>query len=164
MTVQEALTKMHEVVDAARERLEGNGFTMTVTTVFMDSMFRILPDENKARYARVSLLINKEGGQEGEEYCLSIGAALLRNKANEARLMNDIELYQHLVDDTVETLAQYEDKNEGFAVLTKKAEEECEQYKEKILEQQKKARKSSMIFNVVLIGVFLIILFLMTRN
>ena len=164
MTVNEALTKMYEVVDTAKARLEGNGFTMSVKTTFMDAMLRPLPDQNRARYASVALLVSKEGGKEGEEYCLSIGAALLRNNANEKRLTRDIEAYEKLVDDTVETLAQYEDKNEGFDFLTKKAEEEYEQLMVKVQEQQQKSRKASMIFNVALVVGLLIIFFLMSRK
>lgn len=151
MTVTEALTKMNEIVNAAKERLEGNGFAMRIETTFFDSMVRPLPDANRARFATVSLLINKPDGKEGEEYCLSLGVAIFKTSANEKRLIGDIERYQKLVDDTVETLAGFEDKNEGFDFLTKKAAEEYEELMAKAREQQSKSRRISAIVNAVFI-------------
>ena len=164
MTVSEALAKMHEVVSSAKAMLEGNGFEMRIETNFFDVMVRPLPDEKGARYATVALLINKPGGNEGEEYCLSLGVAILRNRANEKRLIGDIERYGMLVKDTVETLAGYEDKNEGFDYLVKKAAEEYEEFMERSKEQQQKSRKVTMIANAVLIGIFIIFIILMARR
>ena len=86
MTVQEALTQMHEVVGAAKERLEGNGFVMSIQTFYYDAMLRVIPNEKRARFATVTLIVNKVDGKEGEEYCLSLGVAILGKKANAKRL------------------------------------------------------------------------------
>ena len=164
MTVNEALDKIYEIVNAAKERLEGNGFVMDVQTAYYSAMLQPLPDANKARYVNVSLVVSKVDGKEGEEYCLSLGAALLRNHANEKRLMRDIEMFQKFVDDTVDTLAQFEDKNAGLDHLTQKAQEEYDELVSKAMEQQAKNRKSSMIINVVFIAMLVLLFFLMTRK
>ena len=67
MTVTEAIGKMQEAVAAAKDRLEGNGFIMSVETDYMNAMLRSVPDVNKAKYVTVSLVVGKEGGKEGEE-------------------------------------------------------------------------------------------------
>lgn len=164
MTVQEALTKMNEIVGAAKDRLEGNGFVMSIQTFFYDAMYRSLPDEKKARYATVTLIVSKEDGKEGEEYCLSLGVAILRNNANVKRLEGDIEVFQRYVDDTVETLAGFEDKNEGLDHLTAKAEEEYEERLAKAKEQHAKNNKSTTVFNIIFVAVFILLVFLMTRK
>ena len=155
---------MNEIVGAAKERLDGNGFVMSIKTFFYDGMFRTLPDEKKARYATVTLIVSKEGGKEGEEYCLSLGVAIFRNTANGKRLQGDIEIFQRYVDDTVETLAGFEDKNEGLDHLTAKAEEEYEERLAKAKEQQTKNHKSTTIFNIIFVAVFILLVFLMTRK
>jgi hypothetical protein len=164
MTVQEALTKMNEIVGAAKDRLEGNGFVMSIQTFFYDAMYRSLPDEKKARYATVTLIVSKEDGKEGEEYCLSLGVAILRNNANGKRLQGDIEVFQRYVDDTVETLAEFEDKNAGFDHLTAKAEQEYEERLAQAKEQQVKNHKSTTIFNIIFVVVFILLVFFITRK
>ena len=164
MTVSDALEKMYEVVGAAKERLEGNGFEMNVQTTFYDATLATLPDENKARYATVSLIVNKVGGKEGEEYCLSLGLAILKGHANAKRLVGDIAVFERFVDETVETLAEYEDKNEGFDFLTKKAAEDYEEYMIKKQEIEAKNNKMSKIINTVFIVALILFLILTTRR
>lgn len=149
MTINEAFVKMQDAVNAAKDRLDGNGFVMSIQADYMDPKFRPLPDENKARYITASLIVSKEGGKEGEEYCISIGAIIAKNAVDEERLARDLESYEKMIDETVETLAGYEDKNEGLDFLTEKAAEEHEQLMAKVREQQLKVRKISMIMNAV---------------
>lgn len=164
MTVTEALTHMNEVVGAAKERLEGNGFVMTMQTFFYDAMLRSIPDEKRARFATVTLIVNKEGGKEGEEYCLSLGVAILGKKANAKRLARDTELFQRYIDEAVETLAGFEDKNAGLDHLTAKAEEEYTARMEQAKEQKSKNNWITTAFNIVFFAVFILIIFLLTRK
>ena len=164
MTVQEALTQMNEVVGAAKDRLEGNGFVMSIKTFFYDAMLRTIPDEKRARFATVTLIVNKVDGKEGEEYCLSLGVAILGKKANAKRLARDTELFHRYVDEAVETLANFEDKNEGFDQLINKAEEEYAERMEKAKEQQKKTNKSATLFNILFIVVFILIVYFLTHK
>ena len=161
MTVSEALSKMQAIVNDAREKLDGNGFIMSVETDFMDSMLRVLPNENKAKYVTVSLIIGKEGGKEGEEYCISLGAVILRNTVYEARLNSDIESYHKLVNDTIETLAGYDNKDEGLDYLTKKASDEYEKMMTERREYQEKNRKISRIINAVFFGGMILLFIVM---
>ena len=158
MTIIEATERMLSVANAAKERLEGNGFIMSVQTEYMNSMLRTVPDVNKAKYVTVTLVVGAEGCKEGEEYCMSLGAAIFRKSVNDERLAKDIESYEKMVDEAVETLAGYENKNEGLAVLTKKASEEYEKLLAKIDEQQKKSRRVSNIINAVFILGFVLLL------
>lgn len=164
MTVTEALTHMNEVVGAAKERLEGNGFVMTMQTFFYDAMLRNIPDEKRARFATVTLIVNKEGGKEGEEYCLSLGVAILGKKANAKRLARDTELFQRYIDEAVETLAGFEDKNAGLDHLTAKAEEEYTARMEQAKEQKSKNNWITTAFNIIFFAVFILIIFLLTRK
>ena len=164
MTVTEALTHMNEVVGAAKERLEGNGFVMSIQTFFYDAMLRPIPTEKKARYATVTLIVNKEGGKEGEEYCLSLGVAILGKKANAKRLARDTELFQRYIDEAVETLEGFEDKNAGLDHLTAKAEEEYAERMEKAQEQQKKNSRSATVYNIIFVVIFILIVYLITRK
>ena len=74
MTVSEAIAKMQATVDASREKLEGNGFVMSVETDYMNGMLRTVDTPERARYVTVSLVVSAEGVAEGEEYCMSLGA------------------------------------------------------------------------------------------
>ena len=78
-----------------------------------------------------------------------------------ARLDKDIENYGNMVNEALETLAEYEDKNEGLDSLTKKASEEYEKLLAKINEDQKKSRKVTMIINAVFISL-MVLLFILT--
>ena len=157
MTINEAISKMQATVAAAKDKLEGNGFIMSIETDFMNSMLRSVPDETKAKYVTVSLVVGKEGGEEGEEYCMSLGAAIERRSVNEVQLNNDIENYEKMVIEAVETLERYEDKNEGHDYLTKKASEEYEKLLAKIDTDQKKSRRVTMIINAVFIGLMFLL-------
>ena len=159
MTINEAVNKMQSIVADAKERLEGNGFVMSIETDYMNAMLRSVPNIDKARYVTVSLVVGKEGGKEGEEYCMSLGAAIARKSVDEEQLAKDIESYEKMVNEAVETLAGYEDKNEGLDYLTKKASEEYEKLLAKIREEQKKSRRVSMIINAVFI-VGMVLLFI----
>ena len=152
MTVNEAIEKMQATVEASKERLEGNGFTMSVETEYMNSMLGIVNDLKKAKYVTVSLIISSEDTAEGEEYCMSLGADIRSKNVNEEQLDRDIESYQKMVDEAAEVLAEYENKNEGLAYLTTKASEEYEKLLVKIEEEQKKSRRMSMIINIVFIA------------
>ncbi len=158
MTVNEAIEKMQATVEASKQKLLDNGFTMSVETDYMNGMLGSVNDLKKAKYVTVSLVISAEGTAEGEEYCMSLGADIRTKKVNEEQLNRDIESYQKMVDDAVEVLAGYENKNEGLLSLTAKASEEYEQLLAKIEEEQKKSRRVSMIINIVFIVGFALLL------
>ena len=151
MTVTEAIEKMQEAVAAAKDRLEGNGFIMSVETDYMNAMLRSVSDASKAKYVTVSLVVGKDGGKEGEEYCMSLGAEIVRKSVNDEQLSKDIEGYEKMVNEALEVLEGYEDKGEGLDVLTKRASEEYEKLMAKIKEDQKKTRRVTMIINIVFI-------------
>ena len=151
MTVSEAIAKMQSTVEAAKERLEGNGFVMSVETDYMNAMLKSVEDTKKAKYVTVSVVIGSDGGKEGDEYCMSLGAMLSRKGINEEQLDKDIASFGKMVDEAVDTLAKYEDKNEGLAYLTAKASAEYEQMVAKMEEDQKKSRRLSMISNIIFI-------------
>ena len=159
MTLTEAIKKMQDVVEAAKADLEGNGFTMSVETDFMDASLRTLPDSKRAKYVTVSLVIGAEGIEAGDEYCMSLGADISKKGMSEEQLDKDIENYKTMVAEAKKTLAGYDNKTEGLAYLTRKAGEEYEKLMKKIEEAQMKNRKMSMIINSVFI-VGLVILFL----
>lgn len=161
MTVNEAISKMQATVESAKAKLEGNGFLMSVETDYMNALLRTVPDHTKAKYVTVSLVVGKEGGKEGDEYCMSLGAEIVKKSVNEVQLEKDIESYCKMVNEAIETLDGYEDKNEGLDVLTKKASEEYEKLLAKINEDQKKSRRVTMIINAVFISLMLL-LFILT--
>ena len=157
MTVSEAIAKMQATVEGSKEKLEGNGFVMSVETDYMNGLFKSVEDKKKAKYVTVSLVISAEGVEEGEEYCMSLGADIRGKNVNEKQLGEDIEHYNKMVSDAAEVLSEYEDKVEGLGVLTKKAGEEYEKLMAKIEEEQKKSRKISMIGNIIfIIGIALL--------
>ena len=159
MTLNETICRMQEVVSAAKEKLEGNGFTMSVETDYMDKMLRTVSGTKGARYVTVSLVVGAEGLEEGDEYCMSLGADISRKGINAEQLEKDIENYERMVDEAAEVLKGYENKTEGLAFLTKKAGEEYEKLLKKIEEEQRKNQRMSMIINSVFI-VGIIILFM----
>ena len=82
---------------------------------------------------------------------MSLGADIRTKSVNEEQLGKDIESYNKMVDDAVEVLAGYENKQEGLAHLTAKASEEYEKLLAKIEEEQKKSRRIAMIGNIAFI-------------
>lgn len=159
MTLNETISRMQEVVTAAKDKLEGNGFKMSVETDYMDRSLRTVNDVKKAKYVTVSLVIGAEGLEEGDEYCMSLGADISKKGINSEQLEKDIVNYGTMVDEAVKTLEGFENKTEGLALLTKKAGEEYEKLLKKIEEEQQKSRRLSMIINTVFI-VGLVILFM----
>ena len=159
MTVNEAVSKMKDVVSESMHKLDGNGFIMLVETDYMNQMFKSVEDESKAKCVTVSLVISSENVKEGDEYCMSLGAMITRKGVDEAQLYKDIEGYRKMVDEALEVLAGYEKKDEGLAYLTANANEEYEQLMAKITEDQKKNRRLAMISNIVFV-VGIVLLFL----
>ena len=90
---------------------------------------------------------------------MSLGAMIAKRGVDEAQLLKDIEAYGKMVDEAVDTLAYYENKDEGLAHLTKKASEEYEKMMKEIEEGQKKSRRLSMITNIAFILGFILLLF-----
>ena len=159
MTVSEAIAKMQSTVESAKERLDGNGFLMSVETDFMNSMLRSVEDFKRARYVTVSLVVSHDGCRSGEEYCMSLGAMIGRKGVNDEQLTKDIESFNTMVNEAIETLEKYEDKRDGLAYLTAKASEEYEKLVSKIEEEQKKSRKISTVSNIIFIlGIALLFL------
>ena len=151
MILSEAISKMQGTVASAMERLEGNGFVMSVETDYMNQMLRSVDSAAKAKYVTVSLVVSTKDGKEGEEYCMSLGAMIARGGIDEGQLERDIASFNEMVDEAVEVLAKYEDKNEGHAYLTAKASEEYDKLLKKIDEEHKANRKRSMIINLAFI-------------
>lgn len=159
MTLTEAVASMQTVVTAAKDRLEGNGFVMSVETDYMDRFFQSVSDLRKARCVTVSLVVSTKDGKKGEEYCMSLGAMITKRGVDEAQLLKDMEGYVKMVDEAIDTLAYYQNKDEGLAYLTKKAGEEYEKLMKEIEEGQKKSRRLSMITNIAFILGFILLLF-----
>ena len=151
MKLNEAVIKMQDAVNASMAKLEGNGFVMSVETDYMNRAFMTVSDPKKAKYVTVSLVINTKGGKAGEEYCMSLGAMINGGGIDEAQLDKDIEGFSGMVQEAVDTLAYYENKDEGLAYLTAKANEEYEKLVKKIEEERSKNRRLAMIGNIVFI-------------
>ena len=164
MTTTEAISKMQSTIEAAKERLDGNGFIMSVDTTYANQTFRPVDDIKKARFVTMYLIVAKEGGEKGEEYCLSIGAMITKNGVDEAALEKNIAQYEHMIDEAVEVLAGYENKNEGLDYLTEKANEEYKDHIAKIQEENKKRRRISTISNVIFIIAIAIFFILALRS
>ena len=151
MTVNEAISNMQEVALASQERLSKYGFVTSVQTDYMNAFYKTIEGPEKARFVTVSLVVGKQGGVEGEEYCMSLGAEVVRKAINDERLAEDSANFVRMVDEAIETLEQYENKDEGLDVLLAKANEEYEKFLAKMEEERKKSRKLSMISNIVFI-------------
>ena len=91
MTLTEAVASMQTVVTAAKDRLEGNGFVMSVETDYMDRFFQSVSDLRRARCVTVSLVVSTKDGKKGEEYCMSLGAMITKRGVDEAQLLKDME-------------------------------------------------------------------------
>jgi hypothetical protein len=155
---------MQAVASEAMGKLEGNGFSMSVQTEYMDRAFRIVDKPEKAKCVTVSLVISAKDGKPGDEYCISLGAMITRRGIDEEQLANDTEGYNRMVDEALDTLAYYDNKDEGLAFLTAKANEECERFIKEIEEQQKKNRRLAVISNVVfVIGIALLFIIALLR-
>ena len=164
MKLNEAVIKMQDAVNASMAKLEGNGFVMSVETDYMNRAFMTVSDPKKAKCVTVSLVINTKGGKAGEEYCMSLGAMINGGGIDEAQLDKDIEGYNKMVDEALDTLAYYDNKDEGLAYLTKKASEEYEKFMKEIEEGQKKGRRLAMITNIVFIlGITLLFIIALLR-
>ncbi len=159
MILCDAISKMQNTVTSAIEKLEGNGFVMSTETDYMNQMLKSVDDPAKAGFVTVSLIIGTKDGKEGDEYCMSLGAMITRKGVDEAQLDKDIASFHAMVDEAVEVLARYENKDEGHAFLTAKANEEYEKLLVKIDEEQKTNRKRAMIINLAfIIGLALLLI------
>lgn len=164
MTLSDAVKKMQSAVTASMQRLEGNGFVMSVETDYMNNMFASVDDPAKAKCVTVSLVVASKNGKEGEEYCMSLGAMITRRGVDEAQLDKDIEGYDKMVDEAIDTLAYYDNKDEGLAYLTAKASEEYEKMMKEIEEGQRKNRRLAMISNIVfIVGIALLFIIAFLR-
>jgi DNA polymerase I-like protein with 3'-5' exonuclease and polymerase domains len=159
MNVSEAISKMQATALAAEKRLSGYGFVTSVVTDYMNGFYKTIDTPEKARFVTVSVVVSKKDGEKDNEYCMSLGAAITRKFVDDNQLAEDSANFEKMVDEAIETLEKYENKEEGLDALVAKANEEYEKFLVKMEEEQKKSRKLSMISNIIFI-VGLVILFI----
>ena len=165
MTTLEAIERMQASAEAAKERLAGYGFSLSIETDYMNSVIKPVEDIKKARYITVSLVCGGEGVNPGEEYCISIGAETRLGRVNEGQLAKDIEGFAKIVEETIATLDSYEDKNEGLAFLVAKATEECEKLLAKLKEDEKRNKRVTTVSNIVFwVGVLILFIVALVRQ
>ena len=155
---------MEALATASMARLDGNGFKMSVETEYMDRSFRLVNTTDKAKCVTVSLVISAADGKPGEEYCMSLGAMITKRGVDEEQLAKDMDGYNKMVDEALDVLAYYDNKDEGLAYLTAKANEEYEKFVKEIEEGQKKNRRLAMISNIVfIVGIALLFIIAFLR-
>ena len=151
MLATDAISKMQATVTEAMSRLDGNGFVMSVEIDYMNQMLNSVEDTAKAKYVTVSLVVASKDCKKGDEYCMSLGAMIVHGKIDDAQLERDIEGFGKMVNEALEVLEKYENKDEGLAYLTAKANEEYEQLVKKMEDERAKNKRLAMIGNIVFI-------------
>ena len=165
MTLNEAVEKMTALAKEAEERLSTYGFDTKIESEYMNSTFQTVEDPKKAKFATTALVVGGDGIAEGDEYCMSIGAQIVRGKIDDAQLERDSAKFNQMVDEMIATLEKHDDKIAGLNELTTKANEEYKKLMADIEENQKKIKKMSMIINIVFIaGLFILFLVAMLRS
>ena len=165
MTLNEAVEKMTALAKEAEERLSTYGFDTKIESEYMNSTFQTVEDPKKAKFATTALVVGGEGIAEGDEYCMSIGAQIVRGKIDDAQLERDSAKFNQMVDEMIATLEKHDDKIAGLNELTTKANEEYKKLMADIEENQKKIKKMSMIINIVfIVGLFILFLVAMLRS
>ena len=159
MLLNEALDKMKAVAEAAAERFREDGFNAKVETSYMNAFLATVTEPKKAKFATVSVVISTEDTEEGEEYCLSVGAEIRFGKIDDGQLEKDLAEFGRMVDETVERLRSYATKSEGISVLAAEANAEYEKLVEKLREDQKKQSVISAI-GMALFIVGIVVLFI----
>ena len=145
MLLNEALAKMKTVAEAAAERLREDGFNAKVESSYMNAFLATVTEPKKAKFATVSVVISTEDTEEGDEYCLSVGAEIRFGKIDDGQLEKDLAEFGRMVDETVERLRSYATKSEGISALAAEANAEYEKLVEKLREDQKKQSVISAI-------------------
>ena len=125
----------------------------------MNSFLATVTEPKKAKFATVSVVISTDDTEEGDEYCLSVGAEIRFGKIDDGQLEKDLAEFGRMVDETVDRLRSYATKSEGISVLAAEANAEYEKLVEKLREDQKKQSVISAI-GMALFIVGIVVLFI----
>ena len=165
MTLNEAAERMAALARNAEERLSAYGFDTKIESEYMNASFQTVEDPKKAKFITTALVVSGKGIDEGDEYCISIGAQIMHGKIDDAQLERDSGKFNQMVSDMLETLDKHEDKIEALKELTAKANEEYKKLMAEIEENQKKMRKMSTIINIAfIVGLFILFFVMMLRS
>ena len=165
MTLNEAVERMNALAKAAEERLSVYGFDTKIESEYMNTSFQTVENPKKAKFVTTALVVSGEGVAEGDEYCMSIGAQIIRGNIDDAQLERDSGKFNQMVDEMIATLEKHEDKIAGLNELTTKANEEYKKLMDGIEENQKKIKRMTTIINIVfIVGLFILFLVAMMRS
>ncbi len=150
MTAAEALSKMENAANAAKERLSGYGFDISIHFDYMNFMLKTVETPEKASLFTVSVIIGGNGVPEGDEYCMSLGADKKRGKISDEIFERDLKIFGEMIEYARETLDSYEDKLEGLKKLT---DEAAADHEKTVAKLEKAGRIASIANTAFLIGV-----------
>ena len=151
MIFEEAISKMQSAVGMRKDKFDEYGFVTSIETDYMNAMYKTVDDPKKAKFVTVSLVIGKQDGKAGDEYCMSLGAQITHRSIDDARLEQDILNFEKMVSEAIEILEKYDSKDDGLDFLTAKASEEYEKFLKKMEEERAKSRRIALIGNIVFI-------------
>lgn len=157
MNYKEALERMTEAVSKCGEGFDTLGVTAKLEYDYMDRIMKSVDSPEKAKYLTVTLVLRTESTPENEEYCLSLGAEVKNGRVNEDILERDIESFEALVSDTKLKIPEYDSSEIAIRELANQASEEFKLLVQKIKDDEKKQKLTSIIGIGCVIAIFIIV-------
>ena len=157
MNYTHAIEKMTEVLERAKEGFDTLGVSVKLEFDYMDRVMKSIGSPEKAKYITATLVLSTAQTKEGDEYCLSLGAEVNSGKVSEETLNSDIKNFLTLVAETKERIQNSDNPEVAIQELANEASLEFQELVEKIKENEKKSRLTSIIGIACVIAIFVII-------
>ena len=156
MILSEAVERMTSAAEAVAERMREKGLCAKAECTYMNAVFQTVGEPKKARFVAVSVTICID--EDGDEYCLSVGADIHRGKIEDEQLEKNLSEFDAAADETIARLDSFDTLGEGVAQLAAESRAEYEKLVERLREDHKKQRIVSAI-GMVLFIIGIVILF-----
>ncbi len=157
MNYKEALEKMTETLTKAMDGFDTLGVSVKLEFDYMDRVMNSLESPEKAKYLTASLVLSTAQTKEGDEYCLSLGAEVNSGKVSEETLNSDIKNFLTLVAETKERIQNSDNPEVAIQELANEASLEFQELVEKIKENEKRGRLTSIIGIACVVIIFILL-------
>ena len=162
MNINDALKVMNEKADEYARLFTEAGVTVKKDVRYLNRFFAEIQNPKRAKYMTVTLTLSTDTLEEDYEYCLSIGAELVRDGVMEQQLQKAKDEFSFFADAALERLRDAESVTEVLYKLSSEANEEHEKLLAELSQMQRKWHKRAGLFSLIAIIVMIILIVILS--
>ena len=162
MNINDALKVMNEKADEYARLFTEAGVTVKKDVRYLNRFFAEIQNPKHAKYMTVTLTLSTDTLEEDYEYCLSIGAELVRGGVIEAQLEKAKAEFAFFASAALDRLRGSDNPTEVLYKLSSEANEEHEKLLAELSQMQRKWHKKAGLFSLIVIIVMIILIIVLS--